>query len=136
MLERKQDESPAKGVIAVSSYIQEASTLSLASLKECLSELRHGNMQDLSHEGNSDRNNFGAEISSGKKRKGYEILRDGNRVDEIGRIDTSPQLHKGGKSDQRLVLERTGGMRSEKEKLGDQTRETWTDVWLLFYVKG
>ncbi|TKY47867.1 hypothetical protein E2542_SST29928 [Spatholobus suberectus] len=96
-------------------------------------------MQDLSPKGNLDghglHNSYhsvlqvaqspltkpGIEISSGKKRKGVEMLSNGDNIDKIGRIDRSPEVHNNGNGDLQLVLEQTGSMRSEKEKLGDQT---------------
>ncbi|MED6184687.1 hypothetical protein PIB30_049884 [Stylosanthes scabra] len=54
-----------KAVIDATNCVQEESTLSMNSLKECLSELRpcHGKKQELSHEGNLDGNDFIAQIS-------------------------------------------------------------------------
>ncbi|XP_057724821.1 uncharacterized protein LOC130940633 [Arachis stenosperma] len=124
------DKSPAKGVIDATNCIQEVSTPSMNSLKERLRELRlcHGNMQELSHEGNLDGDDFSAQISAQKKRKVFEMLRGRKIMDESGRIDASPQLHNGWKSDQQLVLQQTGVMRSEKGKLDNQTRKTWADI--------
>ncbi|KAL4365065.1 hypothetical protein AHAS_Ahas07G0068800 [Arachis hypogaea] len=67
-------------------------------------------------------------ISAQKKRKVFEMLRGRKIMDESGRIDASPQLHNGWKSDQQLVLQQTGVMRSEKGKLDNQTRKTWADI--------
>ncbi|XP_052107814.1 uncharacterized protein LOC107458421 isoform X3 [Arachis duranensis] len=124
------DKSPAKGVIDATNRIREVSTPSMNSLKERLRELRlcHGNMQELSHEGNLDGDDFSAQISAQKKRKVFEMLRGRKIMDESGRIDASPQLHNGLKSDQQLVLQQTGVMRSEKGKLDNQTRKTWADI--------
>ncbi|KAH1214787.1 hypothetical protein GmHk_13G036072 [Glycine max] len=63
----------------------------------------------------------GINISSGKKRKGVEILSNEDNIDKIGRIDRSPEVHKSGNGDLLLLSEQTGYMRSEREKLGDQT---------------
>nr|XP_025667716.1 uncharacterized protein LOC112766080 isoform X4 [Arachis hypogaea] len=130
VLERKQDKSPAKGVIDATNCIREVSTPSMNSLKERLRGLQlcHGNMQELSHEGNLDGDDFSARISAQKKRKSFEMPRGRKIMDESGRIDASPQLHNGWKSDQQLVLQQTGVMRSEKGKLDNQTRKTWADI--------
>ena len=79
----------------------------------------------------------GFEFSSGKKRKGVEILllSDGDNKDKVGRINRSPEVHKIGNSDLQLVSDQTSYVSSEREKLGDWTRNDWADVWLLFYVK-
>ncbi|KAG4975597.1 hypothetical protein JHK86_035071 [Glycine max] len=97
------------------------------------------NMQDLSPKGNLDGHGLdnsyhsalqvaqspltksGINISSGKKRKGVEILSNEDNIDKIGRIDRSPEVHKSGNGDLLLLSEQTGYMRSEREKLGDQT---------------
>ncbi|XP_028222506.1 uncharacterized protein LOC114403623 isoform X3 [Glycine soja] len=63
----------------------------------------------------------GINISSGKKRKGVEIRSNGDNIDKIGRIGRSPEVHKSGNGDLQLLSEQTGSMRSEREKLGDQT---------------
>ncbi|XP_020231117.1 uncharacterized protein LOC109811716 [Cajanus cajan] len=118
--------------------IQEVTT-PLHSLRDPLS------IQDLSPKGNLDGNGLdniyhsvlqvaqspltklGIEISSGKKRKGVELLSNGDNIDKIGRIDSSPVVRRNGNGDQ-LVLEQTGSVRSEREKLGDQT---WNDGDLI-----
>ncbi|KAL5148250.1 hypothetical protein HKD37_13G035316 [Glycine soja] len=97
------------------------------------------NMQDLSPKGNLDGHGLdnsyhsalqvaqspltksGINISSGKKRKGVEILSNEDNIDKIGRIDRSLEVHKSGNGDLLLLSEQTGYMRSEREKLGDQT---------------
>ncbi|KAH1034787.1 hypothetical protein AAZX31_20G053900 [Glycine max] len=63
----------------------------------------------------------GINISSGKKRKGVEIRSNGDNIDKIGRIGRSPEVHKSGNGDLQLLSEQIGSMRSEREKLGDQT---------------
>ncbi|CAJ1950991.1 unnamed protein product [Sphenostylis stenocarpa] len=70
----------------------------------------------------------GVEISSGKKRKGVEMLSNGDNIDKIDRIHGSPEVHENGNGDLQLVLEQTDSMRSEREKLGDQT---WNDDDLI-----
>lgn len=117
------------------------------------SELLHSNIQDLSHPGNSDGhvvdldNNYhpvlqvaqspltksGIGVSSGKKRKGVEIPRDGDNIDKIVRINRSPEVQKSGNGGLQLVLEQTGYMRSERDKPGDQKWNDWDHVWLLLY---
>ncbi|KAK7327790.1 hypothetical protein VNO77_21881 [Canavalia gladiata] len=78
----------------------------------------------------------GIEISSGKKRKGVEILNDGDNKDKVGRIGRSPDIDKNGNGGLQLVLEQTGYKRSKEEKLGDQTWSDWDLVWLLLYYIG
>ncbi|KAG2379909.1 uncharacterized protein HKW66_Vig0166880 [Vigna angularis] len=68
----------------------------------------------------------GIVISSGKKRKGVEVLVNEDNIDKIGRIDRSPEVHTRGNGD--VQLEQTYYLRREKEKLGDQT---WNDEDLL-----
>ncbi|KAL2327167.1 hypothetical protein Fmac_020594 [Flemingia macrophylla] len=67
-------------------------------------------------------------ISSGKKRKSVGVLSNGDNIDKIGRIDRSSVVHRNGNGDLQLVLEQTGSVRSEREKLGDQT---WNDGDLI-----
>ena len=74
----------------------------------------------------------GINISSGKKRKGVEIRSNGDNIDKIGRIGRSPEVHKSGNGDLQLLSEQIGSMRSEREKLGDQTLNDGDLVWLLF----
>lgn len=120
----------------------------MPSLQEPPSELRYSNIQDLSHRGNSDGhvvdldNNHhpvpqvaqspltksGIEVSSGKKRKGFEILSDGDNIDKIGRIDRIPEVRESEIGDLQLVLEQTSYMRSEREKFGDQKWNDWDHV--------
>jgi len=76
----------------------------------------------------------GIGISSGKKRKGVQILRNGDKIDKIGRIDRTPEAHSNGSGDLQLVLEQTGSMRGERGMLGDQTSNDGDLVRLLFYV--
>ncbi|KOM27442.1 hypothetical protein LR48_Vigan406s025200 [Vigna angularis] len=68
----------------------------------------------------------GIVISSGKKRKGVEVLVNEDNIDKIGRIDRSPEVHTRGNGD--VQLEQTYYLRREKEKLGDQT---WNDEDLI-----
>ncbi|XP_027906776.1 uncharacterized protein LOC114166259 isoform X2 [Vigna unguiculata] len=68
----------------------------------------------------------GIVISSGKKRKGVEVLVNGDNIDKIGRIDRSPEVHTRGNGD--VQLEQTDSLRREREKLGD---ETWNDEDLI-----
>ncbi|XP_014523631.1 uncharacterized protein LOC106779925 [Vigna radiata var. radiata] len=63
----------------------------------------------------------GIGISSGKKRKGVQMLRNGDKIDKIGRIDRTPEAHSNGSGDLQLVLEQTGSMRRERGMLGNQT---------------
>ena len=74
----------------------------------------------------------GINISSGKKRKGVEIRSNGDNIDKIGRIGRSPEVHKSGNGDLQLLSEQIGSMRSEREKLGDQTLNDGDLVWLCF----
>ncbi|RDX84844.1 hypothetical protein CR513_34042, partial [Mucuna pruriens] len=119
-------------------------------IQEAITQLRSlqdpPRMQDLSPKGNLDGHcldssyhsilqvaqspltKSGIEISSGKKRKGVEILSNGDNIDKIGRIDGSPEVHENGNGDLQLVLEQTGSMRSEIDKLADQT---WKDGDLI-----
>ncbi|XP_027930801.1 uncharacterized protein LOC114186920 isoform X2 [Vigna unguiculata] len=59
--------------------------------------------------------------SSGKKRKGVQILRNEDKIDKIGRIDRTPEAHSNASGDLQLVLEQTGSMRRERVMLGNQT---------------
>ncbi|XP_047180400.1 uncharacterized protein LOC124847052 isoform X1 [Vigna umbellata] len=63
----------------------------------------------------------GIGISSGKKRKGVQMLRNGDKIDKIGRIDRTPEAHSNGSGDIELVLEQTGSTRRERGMLGNQT---------------
>lgn len=74
----------------------------------------------------------GIEVSSGKKRKGSEILSDGENIDKIGRIDGSSEVHESWNGNELLVSEQMSPMGSEREKLGDQMRND-QHVWLLLY---
>ncbi|XP_045824279.1 uncharacterized protein LOC123916784 isoform X7 [Trifolium pratense] len=65
----------------------------------------------------------GIEVSSGKKRKGVQLLSNGDDIEKTGRIDRSQEVHKSGDGDLQFVLEQTS-MRSEREKFGDQK---WND---------
>ncbi|KOM26416.1 hypothetical protein LR48_Vigan272s000400 [Vigna angularis] len=76
----------------------------------------------------------GIGISSGKKRKGIQMLRNGDKIDKIGRIDRTPEAHSNGSGDIELVLEQTGSMRRERGMLGNQTSNDGDLVRLLFYV--
>ncbi|KAK7393779.1 hypothetical protein VNO78_22343 [Psophocarpus tetragonolobus] len=58
------------------------------------------------------------EISSGKKRKGVEILSNGDNIDKIRRIEKSAEVHKNAHVDLELISEQTGSMKSERAKLG------------------
>ncbi|MCI16373.1 hypothetical protein A2U01_0037515, partial [Trifolium medium] len=67
----------------------------------------------------------GIEVSSGKKRKGVQLLlSNGDNIEKTGRIDRSQEVHKSGDGDLQFVLEQTS-MRSEREKFGDQK---WNDL--------
>ncbi|MED6172077.1 hypothetical protein PIB30_046758 [Stylosanthes scabra] len=149
---RKPAESPGKMVLFLSAPSKEATTRS-PSVCGPSSELLHSNMQDFSHKDNSDGhchldNNFqgepkvalspvtksGFESSSGKKRKGSEILLpgDGDKKEKFGRIIRSPGVHKIGNSDIQLNLEQRRYMRSG-EKLGDQTWNDWAGFLKRFF---
>ncbi|XP_045822935.1 uncharacterized protein LOC123915754 isoform X3 [Trifolium pratense] len=65
----------------------------------------------------------GIEVSSGKKRKGVQLLSNGDDIEKTGRIDRNQEVHKSGDGDLQFVLEQTS-MRSEREKFGDQK---WND---------
>lgn len=112
-------ESPARRVLFLSTPLQEATTL--------LPSDGHGfldnnyNYHLALQVAQSPLTKSGVEISSGKKRKGVELLSDGDNIDKTGRIDRSPEVHKSGNS--------------EREKVGDQTWKEWADVWLLFILR-
>ncbi|WVZ22942.1 hypothetical protein V8G54_001486 [Vigna mungo] len=110
----------------------------VATLLHSLQDASKGNLDGHGHDNcyhsvlevaQSGLTKSGIVISSGKKRKGVEVLVNGDNIDKIGRIDRSPEVHTRGKGD--VQLEQTYSLRREKEKLGDQT---WNDedlVWLL-----
>ncbi|MED6172026.1 hypothetical protein PIB30_046332 [Stylosanthes scabra] len=149
---RKPAESPGKMVLFLSTPSKEATTKS-PSIYGPSSKLLHSNMQDLSHNDNSDGhchldNNCqgapkvalspvtksGFEFSSGKKRKGSEILLagDGDKKEKFGRIIRSPEVHKIGNSDIQLNLDQRRYMRSG-EKLRDQTGNDWASFLKKFF---
>lgn len=109
---RKLAESPARRVLFLSTPIQEATTL-LPS--DGLGFLDNNYNYHLALQvAESPLTKSGIEISSGKKRKGVEILCDGDNIDKTGRIDRSPEVHKSGNS--------------EREKVGDQTWNDWAHI--------
>ncbi|XP_068494481.1 uncharacterized protein [Phaseolus vulgaris] len=77
----------------------------------------------------------GIGISSGKKRKGVQILRNRDKIDKIGRIDRTPEAHSNGSVDLQLVLEQRGSVSRERGMLGDQTSND-VDLFLKKFLAG
>ncbi|XP_047175095.1 uncharacterized protein LOC124842618 [Vigna umbellata] len=107
----------------------------VATLLHSLQDASKGNLDGQGHDNcyhsvlevaQSGLTKSGIVISSGKKRKGVEVLVNEDNIDKIGRIDRSPEVHTRGNGD--VQLEQTYSLRREKEKLGDQT---WNDEDLI-----
>lgn len=147
----KSIESPAKKVLVLStsredivqSPLQEASIV-LPSMQEPPSDSLCHDMQNLSPKGNSDgpvdnhcNKSLQAQVAESpftefckenwfrKKCKGIELLSKGNNIGEIGRIDSSPKVHE---SYSQIILGQSNDVRSEREKLEDQTWKNCVDV--------
>ncbi|KAK9284775.1 hypothetical protein L1049_023952 [Liquidambar formosana] len=87
--------------------------------------------RDTSHDNNM---HSIEENSSGRKRRTDEIvLRDGDHVDEISKIQRSPKVHKGWGNDMDILLEQSKESNEKTNKIGDNTMlKHWADIFSKF----
>ncbi|KAK7327275.1 hypothetical protein VNO80_31642 [Phaseolus coccineus] len=134
------DSTRKDDILVPSSPIQEV-TPQLCSLQDVSPKVTvddHGpdnNHHSVLNVSQSPLTKSGIGISSGKKRKVVQILRNRDKIDKIGRIDRTPEAHSNGSGDLQLVLEQRGSMRRERGMLGDQTSND-VDLFLKKFLAG